>query len=105
MGADGYSTATLINKLDPEVRSLNDEKLSNLLEYYEDTLTDLRIKSPDYLVIDDFMQHFELDESSLLEAKAEIEFLFRSIFEGSEVGTRQDMMMWLNNLTEHKKDL
>ena len=60
-GTGGYSTATLINKLDPETRGLTDEKLTNLLEYYEDTLTDLRIKSPDYLIIDDFMQHFEMD--------------------------------------------
>ena len=49
---------------------------------------DLRIKSPDYVVIDDFMQQFGLDESALVDAKGEIEFLFRSIFEGSEVGTR-----------------
>ena len=60
-GTGGYSTATLINKLDPETRGLTDEKLTNLLEYYEDTLTDLRIKSPDYLIIDDFIQHFEMD--------------------------------------------
>ena len=88
MGKDGYSTAKLINELDPEARGLNDQKLTNLLEYYEDTTTDLRLKSPDYLIIDNFLQYFELDESSIAEAKAEIEFLFRSIFEGSEVGTR-----------------
>ena len=60
-GADGYSTAKLINELDPEKRSLTDEKLTNLLEYYEDTSTDLRIKSPDYVAIDDFMEQFGLD--------------------------------------------
>ena len=57
-------------------RSLDDEKLTNLLEDYEDTLTNLKIKNPDYLIIDNFMQYFELDESSLVEAKAEIEALF-----------------------------
>ena len=87
-GNDGYSTARIINELDPEKRSLTDEKLANLLEYYEDTSVDLRIKSPDYVVIDDFMEQFGLDERALVDAKGEIEFLFRSIFEGSEVGTR-----------------
>ena len=88
MGKDGYSTAKLINELDTEKRGLTDEKLTNLLEYYEDTTTDLRLPSPDYLVIDDFMQHFGLDQNSLVDAKAEIEFLFSSIFEGSDIGTR-----------------
>ena len=88
MGKDGYSTAKLINELDTEKRGLTDEKLTNLLEYYEDSTTDLRLPSPDYLVIDDFIQHFELDQNSLVDAKAEIEFLFKSIFEGSDIGTR-----------------
>ena len=46
-----------------------------MLEFFDTTFIDPREKGPDYLVIDNFAEYFNIDESELLGAKSEAEHL------------------------------
>ena len=65
------SEVELINELDPVKRGLDKVKLNNLLEYYEDSKLNMKEKSPDYVVIDNFMEVFGLPKEVLQEARNE----------------------------------
>ena len=65
----------MINDLSPGSKKLDQDTLANFLEFFDTTLIDPREKGPDYLVIDNFAEYFNIEETELQGAKSEAEQL------------------------------
>ena len=65
----------IINDLMPSKNKLDQKNLAKFLEFFDTTFIDPREKGPDYLVIDNFAEYFNIDESEMLGAKSEAEHL------------------------------
>ena len=56
------------------------------------------------MIIDNFLEHFELSKEDILEARNEGEKLTPYVLE-PDLDTRQDMITWLLGMTEEKEDM
>ena len=65
----------MINELSPGSKKLDQDTLANFLEFFDATLLDPREKGPDHLVIDNFAEYFNIEETELQGAKTEAEQL------------------------------
>ena len=65
----------IVNDLSPGSKKLDQDTLAKFLEFFDTTLLDPREKGPDYLVIDNFAEYFNIEETELQGAKTEAEQL------------------------------
>ena len=62
----------IIDKLEPEKRKIDIENLTKFLKHFDHTYMKRNgPKGPDYLIIDNFVDYFGLDEAELKGAKHE----------------------------------
>ena len=66
---------TKVNKLDTEMFNINDKKLTEFLEHYEDSILNTKQKGKSYIIIDNFMEYFGLTQDDLRGARAEAQAL------------------------------
>ena len=64
-----------ITDLDPENHNINKDKLEKFVEYYEDSILNLNENHPDYLIIDNFLEHFGLSKEAIKGSADEGEIL------------------------------
>ena len=64
-----------ITDLDKEKYSLTTDKLTKFLEHYEESALNMKEKGPDYLIIDNFLELFQLTKEDIVKARSEGEFL------------------------------
>ena len=87
---------TKVNKLDPQMFKISDEKLTKFLEHYENSILNTKQKGKSYMVMDNFMEYFGLTKEDLLGARREAETLAGAAsFPGAR---RSDVMLWLRDL-------
>ena len=65
----------------------------------------LEEESANYVIIDNFLEHFELSREDILEARNEGEYLAYHALRPELVDTRQDMITWLLGMTEEGEDM
>ena len=70
-----------ITDLDPESRRVDKEHLKHFLEHYEDSLFNTEEKIPDYLVIDNFLEHFGLSKEEMEGALNEVYSLSKGVWQ------------------------
>ena len=87
-----------ITTLDPGSHSIDKEKLAKFVEHYEDATLNFAEKSPDYLIIDNFLEHFGLDNETLQGAQKIGSILAKETLR-PELNNRQDLMLWFTGLT------
>ena len=71
------------------------------MEHVDDTGMSTRSKGPDYLVIDNFAEFFQLSKADLLGARSEVESITNAgctADRSSKEGARCDALMWLQGL-------
>ena len=92
----------MVNDLMPTREKLDEKTLTKFLEFFDTTFISGREKGPDYVVIDNFLEYFNLEEEDLQGAKSEAEQLTKagceSVNEYENQGARCDTLMWLEGL-------
>ena len=63
----------MINDLAPHIMKLEQNNLTKFLEFFDTTFIEPREKGPDYLIIDNFAEYFNLAEEDMQGAKTEAE--------------------------------
>ena len=64
----------VIDALDPQQHKVTDIELIHFLKYFDHTYMDkTKPKGPDYLIMDNFLENFELNVADLLYARREAE--------------------------------
>ena len=88
---------TKVNKLDTKLNNISDKKLTQFLEYYEDSILNVKKKGKSYMIMDNFMEYFGMTKEELLGARRESQTLAT---EAASVGSkRTDVMMWFKGLS------
>ena len=63
----------MINDLAPNIQKLEQKNLTKFLEFFDTTFIEPRERGPDYLIIDNFAEYFNLAEEDMQGAKTEAE--------------------------------
>lgn len=61
---------TKINQLNAKMFNISDKKLTEFLEYYEDSILNVK-RGKNYMIMDNFMEYFGLTKEELLGARRE----------------------------------
>ena len=88
---------TKVNNLDIKLFNINDKKLTEFLEYYEDSILNVKQKGKSYMIMDNFMDYFGLTKEDLLGARRESQMLAAEAALADS--KRTDVMMWLKGLS------
>ena len=59
------ATPEQVTTLDPEKYSVDSEKLAKFVEEHDGSILNFTEKAPDYMIIDNFLEHFGLDHDVL----------------------------------------
>ena len=62
---------TKVNNLDTKLFKITDEKLTEFLEHYEDSILNTKQKGKSYMIMDNFMEYFGLTKEELQGARKE----------------------------------
>ena len=89
---------TKVNNLDTKLFKITDEKLTEFLEHYEDSILNTKQKGKSYMIMDNFMEYFGLSREDLLGARGEAENLARDASSAIPDSKRVDVLMWLKDL-------
>ena len=88
-----------VTTLDPSKHNITKEKLAKFVEDYDDSILNFTEKGPDYLIMDNFLEHFGLDTEAL-SGSVEIGGLLAKETLRPELSNRQDLMLWFKGLTD-----
>ena len=98
------ATPEQVTTLDPSSHNIDREKLAKFVEDYDDSILNFTEKAPDYLIIDNFLEHFGLD-SEALSGTVEIGALLAEETLRPELSNRQDLMLWFKGLTDSEEGI
>ena len=98
------ATPEQVTTLDPTSHNIDREKLAKFVEDYDDSILNFTEKGPDYLIIDNFLEHFGLD-SEALSGTVEIGALLAEETLRPELSNRQDLMLWFKGLTDSEEGI
>ena len=63
------ATPKQVTTLDPASHNIDKEKLAKFVQEYDESILNFTDKGPDYLIIDNFLEHFGLDNAAIEGAK------------------------------------
>ena len=90
-----------VNELDDFNNRIDDDKIRKFLSEFDDTFMDRsRPKGPDYLIIDNFINFFQLEKADLINARKEFEEMTVECCNQSKElinFTRCENLIWLKN--------
>ena len=88
-----------VTTLNPAEYSIDSEKLAKFVEEHDGSILNFNEKAPDYMIIDNFLEHFGLDHEVLAGSKEVGELLSEAGLR-PELNNRQDLMVWFKGLTD-----
>ena len=92
----------VVDELDPQQYKVTDIELIHFLKYFDHTYMDkTKPKGPDYLIMDNFLENFELNVADLLYARREAEEISTE-FCTNDIGTEQrcDLLFWIKGVSD-----
>ena len=92
----------VIDEIDSKLRAVSDIQLNKFLSKFDHTYMDRnKPKGPDYLIMDNFFENFDLNEADLLGARKDV-VQFSNKVCGTEVAAqyRCDIIAWIKGFSD-----